>query len=117
MAGANAPEMIHTEPFPLNELTSLFAVGFSRTLDCTKEALLDATLSESWRLPMHPFVKTHSTPDLPIVADSKDSLEYHSGIVINRTYGETETGPGCLTSQVEVSIAGVEERLAKSYSV
>jgi hypothetical protein len=112
MPGANAPEMTDTKPFPLNELTSLFAVRFSRTIDCTKEALLDATLRESWLLPMHPFVKTHSTPNLPIVAGSKDSLQYHSGIVINRTYGETETGPGYLTSHVEVSIAGMQEQLA-----
>ena len=61
---------------------------------------------------MHPFVKTHSTPDLPIEAGSTDSLQYNSGIVINRTYGETEIGPDYLTSHVDVSVSGMEDQLA-----
>jgi len=65
-------------------------------------------LTKSWLIPMHPFVKQHDTPVVPVVEGATDTVTYHSGIVINRTYGPQVTGDDYFESSVKVTVAGME---------
>lgn len=104
------PTEVTTEatPFPLDEKDELFPATFKRTIACDRLKLFDHMMTESWLVPMHPFVQQHDTPVFPPVAGESDKVVYYSGLVINRMFGEPVVKENYFSSHVKVSIAGLE---------